>query len=164
MTNLTFTVNNKKHTLEIETGEMLSDVLRYRLGLTGTKISCGEAECGVCTVLVDGEPILSCNYPAEKAEGKEITTIEGLAKDEELHPVQEAFVKHGAVQCGFCTPGQIMTATALLNEKPNPTDKDIEYALNDTLCRCGTYPMITNAIHAAADKINKGNGDRISHI
>ena len=156
MITLDFIVNDQRHELEIEADEMLADVLRYRLGLTGTKISCGEAECGVCTVLVDGEPILSCNYPALKAEGKNITTIEGLAKEEDLHPVQEAFVKHGAVQCGFCTPGQIMTATALLNENPDPTDGDIEYALNDTLCRCGTYPMITNAIHAAADKINSG--------
>jgi selenium-dependent xanthine dehydrogenase len=156
MTTLNLIVNDQEHKLEIKAGEMLSDVLRYRLGLTGTKISCNESECGVCTVLVDGEPILSCNFPALKAEGKQVTTIEGLAKDEELHPVQEAFVKHGAVQCGFCTPGQIMTAAALLNENPNPTDKDIEYALNDTLCRCGTYPMITNAIHAAAEKINDG--------
>ena len=156
MTTLNLIVNDQKYTLEIEADEMLADVLRYRLGLTGTKISCGEAECGVCTVLVDGDPILSCNYPALKAEGKHVTTIEGLAKGEELHPVQEAFVKHGAVQCGFCTPGQIITATALLNENPDPTDEDIEYALNDTLCRCGTYPMITKAIHAAADKINKG--------
>lgn len=155
MTTLTFSVNNKKQNIEIEAGEMLSDVLRYRLGLTGTKISCNESECGVCTVLVEGEPVLSCNYPALKAAGKHITTIEGLAKAEELHPLQEGFIKHGAVQCGFCTPGQIMTATALLDEKPNPTDKDIEYALNDTLCRCGTYPAIVNAIHAAADKINQ---------
>lgn len=156
MMNLTFVVNEKEYTLEINPNEMLSDVLRYRLGLTGTKISCGEAECGVCTVLVDGKPILSCNYPAVKAQGKQVTTIEGLSEGEVLHPLQEAFIKHGAVQCGFCTPGQIMTATALLTEKPDPTDEDIEYALNDTLCRCGTYPMITNAIHAAADKINKG--------
>ena len=156
MSTLKFVVNDQEHQLEIEAEEMLSDVLRYRLGLTGTKISCGESECGVCTVLVDGEPILSCNYPALKAHGKNVTTIEGLSDGETLHPVQEAFIKQGAVQCGFCTPGQIMTAAALLNEKPDPTDKDIEYALNDTLCRCGTYPMITNAIHAAADKINKG--------
>ena len=156
MKKLTFTVNAKEYSLEINPDEMLSDVLRYRLGLTGTKISCNEAECGVCTVLVDGDPILSCNYPALKAQGKSVTTIEGLAGGEELHPVQEAFIKHGAVQCGFCTPGQIMTAAALLNEKPDPTNQDIAYALNDTLCRCGTYPMITNAIHAAADKINEG--------
>ncbi len=156
MTNLQFDVNGKHYSLEVEANEMLSDVLRERLGLTGTKISCGEAECGVCTVLIDGAPILSCNYPAVKAEGKAVVTIEGLAEDGEMHPLQEAFVKHGAVQCGFCTPGQIMTAAALLQEKPDPTDEDIEYALNDTLCRCGTYPMITNAIHAAADKINHG--------
>ncbi len=156
MTKLTFKVNGKQHSLEIDADEMLSDVLRYRLGLTGTKISCEEAECGVCTVLIDGAPILSCNYPALKAEGKSVTTIEGLAENGEMHPLQEAFIKQGAVQCGFCTPGQIMTAAALLNEKPDPSDEDIKYALNDTLCRCGTYPMIVNAIHAAADKINSG--------
>ena len=150
-----FWVNGEKYVLEIKADEMLSDVLRYRLGLTGTKISCGESECGVCTVLIEGEPVLSCNFPALRAEGKHVTTIEGMANGEELHPLQEAFIKHGAVQCGFCTPGQIMTAAALLNENPDPTDKDIEYALNDTLCRCGTYPMIINAIHAAADKINQ---------
>jgi xanthine dehydrogenase molybdenum-binding subunit len=157
MPELNFTVNGKEHNLEVSGSEMLSDILRYRLGLIGTKISCNEAECGVCTVLVDGAPILSCNYPALKAQGKSVVTIEGLAPDEELHPVQEAFIKHGAVQCGFCTPGQIMTAVALLNENEEPTDEDIEYALNDTLCRCGTYPMIVNAIHAAADKINTGD-------
>ena len=153
---LEFWVNNKKESVEVDADEMLSDVLRYRLGLTGTKISCGESECGVCTVLIEGEPVLSCNYPALKANGKRVVTIEGLAEGDELHPVQEAFVKHGAVQCGFCTPGQIMTAAALLNENTDPSDKDIEYALNDTLCRCGTYPMIVNAIHAAADNINHG--------
>ena len=149
-------VNDLEHNLEITATEMLADVLRYRLGLTGTKISCEESECGVCTVLVDGDPILSCNYPALKANGKKVVTIEGLAEGEVLHPLQEAFVKHGAVQCGFCTPGQILTAAALLKQIPDPSNKDIEYALNDTLCRCGTYPMITNAIHAAADKINHG--------
>ena len=154
MASLIFTVNDQEHSLNIDAGEMLADVLRYRLGLTGTKISCEESECGVCTVLIDGEPILSCNYPALKAQGKKVQTIEGLAQHGDLHPVQEAFVKHGAVQCGFCTPGQIMTATALLDKNPEPSDKDIEYALNDTLCRCGTYPMIIKAIHAAAEKIN----------
>jgi len=156
MESLSFWVNDKKQTLNIEPAEMLSDILRYRLGLTGTKISCGESECGACTVLVEGEPVLSCNYPALKAAGKHVITIEGLAKEEELHPLQEAFIKNGAVQCGFCTPGQIMTSAALLEAKPDPTDEDIEYALNDTLCRCGTYPAIVNAIHAASDKINQG--------
>jgi len=156
MESLSFWVNDKKQTLNIEPAEMLSDILRYRLGLTGTKISCGESECGVCTVLVEGEPVLSCNYPALRAAGKHVITIEGLTKGEELHPLQEAFIKKGAVQCGFCTPGQIMTSAALLKAKPDPTDEDIEYALNDTLCRCGTYPAIVNAIHAASDKINHG--------
>ena len=146
MTNLQFWVNENKETVEIDEGEMLSDVLRYRLNLTGTKVSCNESECGACTVLIDDLPVLSCNFPAQKADGKQISTIEGLSKGDELHPLQEAFVKHGAVQCGFCTPGQIMTAAALLNETPEPSLAEIEYALTDTLCRCGAYPAIINAI------------------
>ncbi|MBN2043560.1 MAG: molybdopterin-dependent oxidoreductase [Anaerolineales bacterium] len=156
MTKLTFIVNGEHKQVEIEPGEMLAEVLRKRLGLTGTKISCDELECGVCTVLVDDLPVLSCNYPAIKANGKHVTTIEGLASDGNLHPLQEAFVKKGATQCGFCTPGQIMTAAALLKEHPDPTIDDIEYALNDTLCRCGAYPAIVDAIRAASDKINHG--------
>jgi len=149
-------VNKKQVTISVEPGEMLSDVLRYRLGLTGTKVSCNEAECGACTVLVESIPVLSCNYPALKAQGKKIVTIEGLEDKGTLHPLQEAFIKYGASQCGFCTPGQIMTAAALLEEKPEPTRGDIEYALNDTLCRCGAYPAITNAVLAAADYIQHG--------
>jgi len=157
MTELTCWVNGTEETVSVEAGEMLSDVIRYKLGLTGTKIACNEAECGSCTVLVDNVPVLSCNYPAMKAQGKQVVTIEGLADNGTLHPLQEAFVKHGAAQCGFCTPGQIMTAAALLEEKPDPTKKDIEYALNDTLCRCGAYPAISNAILAAADHIKTGS-------
>jgi selenium-dependent xanthine dehydrogenase len=157
MANLLIWVNGNEETVEINEGEMLSDVLRYRLYLTGTKVSCNESECGACTVLVDGLPVLSCNFPAQKAAGRQITTIEGLSNDGELHPLQEAFVKHGAVQCGFCTPGQIMTAAALLDEKPDPTVSDIKYALTDTLCRCGAYPAIINAIQAAAQNINHGD-------
>ncbi|MGW8226497.1 MAG: molybdopterin-dependent oxidoreductase [Anaerolineales bacterium] len=153
---LHFWVNGKEETVGINEGEMLSDVLRYRLHLTGTKISCNESECGSCTVHVDGLPVLSCNYPAQKAEGKHITTIEGLSNNGNLHPLQESFVKHGAVQCGFCTPGQIMTAAALLKENPDPGVAEIKYALTDTLCRCGAYPSIINAILAAADHINHG--------
>jgi xanthine dehydrogenase molybdenum-binding subunit len=152
---LKLVVNRQEHSLEIHPNEMLADVLRTRLGLTGTKISCSESECGTCTVLVDELPVLSCNYPALKAQGKNIVTIEGLADDGELHPVQDAFVKYGAAQCGFCTPGQIMTAAALLKENSQPTRKDIEYALNDTLCRCGAYPAIMNAILAAADSLKE---------
>ena len=158
--NLTFTVNGQKYTLAPLPGETLADLLRNRLRLTGTKIGCNEAECGSCTVLVDGEPILSCNYPAERAEGKNIVTIEGLARSENgrlvLHPLQEAFIVHGAVQCGFCIPGQIMTAYALLQKKPDPSREDIRTALKDTLCRCAGYPSIENAIQAAAAAMRTG--------
>jgi xanthine dehydrogenase molybdenum-binding subunit len=154
MIELKLWVNGKEESVQINHGENLSDVLRYRLDLTGTKVSCSESECGTCTVLVDGTPVLSCNYPAQKASGKRITTIEGLSGNGDLHPLQEAFIKHGAVQCGFCIPGQIMTAAALLEENPDPSIADIKYALTDTLCRCGAYPSIISAIQAAAQKIN----------
>ena len=156
MSEIHFWINGKDQTVQAEPGEMLSDVLRYRLNLTGTKVSCNESECGACTVHINGLPVLSCNYPVQKAEGMHITTIEGLSQDGILHPLQEAFVKHGAVQCGFCTPGQIMTAAALLAENPQPTTQDIKYALTDTLCRCGAYPAIISAIQAAAENINQG--------
>ncbi len=143
-------VNGKAVALDEQPGEMLSDLLRYRLGLTGTKIGCNEAECGSCTVLVDGEPVLSCSYPAARAQGKQVLTIEGLAEANRLHPLQEAFIQYGAVQCGFCIPGQLMTSYALLQRTPNPTDEDIKYALKDTLCRCAGYPSIINSVHAAA--------------
>jgi selenium-dependent xanthine dehydrogenase len=157
---ITLTVNGTKHTLEAIPGETLADLLRNRLRLTGTKIGCEEAECGACTVLVDGEPMMSCVYPAERADGKQITTIEGLAQrvhaEMKLHPLQEAFVEHGAVQCGFCIPGQIMTAYALLKRNPNPNSDDIRFALKDTLCRCAGYPSIENAIIAAAESLRTG--------
>ncbi len=157
---ISLTVNGQKYTLPAIAGETLSTLLRERLNLTGTKIGCEEAECGACTVLVDGEPMMSCVYPAERADGKEITTIEGLAKrvhDEmKLHPLQEAFIEHGAVQCGFCIPGQIMTAYALLKRNPNPDREAIRFALKDTLCRCAGYPSIENAIIAAAEALKNG--------
>jgi selenium-dependent xanthine dehydrogenase len=153
-------VNGVEHTLEPVPGETLSTLLRQRLRLTGTKIGCEEAECGACTVLVDGEPVVSCIYPAERADGKTILTIEGLAQrvhDEmKLHPLQEAFVEHGAVQCGFCIPGQIMTAYALLKRNPDPDSADVRFALKDTLCRCAGYPTIENAILAAAQALRTG--------
>ncbi|HNC07872.1 MAG TPA: (2Fe-2S)-binding protein, partial [Anaerolineales bacterium] len=146
MSNLNFSVNGKDYSVEAVAGETLSTLLRERLRLTGTKIGCEEAECGACTVLVNGEPMMSCVYPAERAEGKSIITIEGLAdltpspsperREEQLHPLQEAFIEHGAVQCGFCIPGQIMTAYALLKRNPNAASDDIRFALKDTLCRC----------------------------
>ncbi len=157
---ITFTVNSKPYSIEAVAGETLSTLLRERLRLTGTKIGCEEAECGACTVLVDGEPMMSCVYPAERADGKTIVTIEGLAErvheEMKLHPLQEAFVEHGAVQCGFCIPGQIMTAYALLKRNPEPNSDDIRFALKDTLCRCAGYPSIENAIIAAAQALRTG--------
>jgi len=160
MSNINISVNGKQHSLESIPGETLSTLLRQRLRLTGTKIGCEEAECGACTVLVDGEPVVSCIYPAERAAGKTIVTIEGLAQrvheEMKLHPLQESFVEHGAVQCGFCIPGQIMTAYALLKRNPNPDSADVRFALKDTLCRCGGYPTIENAILAAAQALRTG--------
>jgi selenium-dependent xanthine dehydrogenase len=169
MTNpIRLTVNGIQQTIESAPGETLSTLLRQRLHLTGTKIGCEEAECGACTVLVDGEPIMSCIYPAERAEGKSIITIEGLAQrvNEEmrLHPLQEAFIEHGAVQCGFCIPGQILTAYALLKRNPNPESMDIRLALKDTLCRCAGYPSIMNAILAAAMALRTGEPVRKPNI
>ena len=162
MTNkqISLNVNGSDYLLDPIPGETLADLLRKRLKLTGTKIGCNEAECGACTVILDGDPVLSCSYPAERANGKHITTIEGLAKkvnDEvKLHPLQEAFVKHGAVQCGFCIPGQIMTSYALLQRKHQPTSQEIRHALKDTLCRCAGYPTIENSILAAAKALQTG--------
>src|SRR5512138_472573 len=177
---ISLTVNGITHDLETIPGETLSALLRQRLRLTGTKIGCEEAECGACTVLIEGEPVVSCIYPAERAEGKSIVTIEGLAQrvheemrassapaapqgksmppsvSARLHPLQEAFIEHGAVQCGFCIPGQILTAYALLKRNPNPTKEEVRFALKDTLCRCGGYPSIENAILAAAQALLTG--------
>ncbi|MGZ9235809.1 MAG: 2Fe-2S iron-sulfur cluster-binding protein, partial [Anaerolineales bacterium] len=165
---ISLTVNGIQHNLESVPGETLSTLLRQRLRLTGTKIGCEEAECGACTVLVDGEPVVSCIYPAERADGKTIVTIEGLAERVhnvmKLHPLQEAFVEHGAVQCGFCIPGQIMTAYALLKRNPDPDNADIRFALKDTLCRCAGYPTIENAILAAAQALRTGEPVKKPHI
>ncbi len=153
---LSLTVNGVDVHLECGPTEMLSDVLRERLGLTGTKIGCNEAECGTCTVWVDDAPVLSCSYPALKAHGRSIQTIEGLTPLDGLHPVQQAFLVHGVVQCGFCIPGQIMTAAALLKHTPEPTPAEIRQALKDTLCRCAGYPAIESAVLAAARSLRTG--------
>jgi CO/xanthine dehydrogenase Mo-binding subunit/aerobic-type carbon monoxide dehydrogenase small subunit (CoxS/CutS family) len=153
---LVFNVNGNQYDVEVAAGEMLSDVLRYRLGLTGTKVACEEAECGSCTVILDGQPVLACTLPAMKASGREVLTIEGLRENGKLHPLQDAFVKHGAVQCGFCIPGQIMTSYALLLKNPDPTEADVGYALKDTLCRCGAYPRIISAVQAAGESLRTG--------
>jgi selenium-dependent xanthine dehydrogenase len=164
MTSQGFWVNGRELDLEVGPGEMLSDVLRYELGLTGTKIGCDEAECGTCTVLMDGEPVLSCTIPAAKAAGRKIVTIEGLAENGHLHPLQQAFVVHGAVQCGFCIPGQIMTAAALLERNPDPTEGQIREALKDTLCRCAGYPSIIRAVQAAAVSLRTGEAVELPDI
>ncbi|MCJ7724712.1 MAG: molybdopterin-dependent oxidoreductase [Anaerolineales bacterium] len=158
--NISLTVNGQPYELPAIPGETLADLLRERLHLTGTKIGCNEAECGACTVVINGEPVLSCIYPAERARGKQILTIEGLSEPNagglKLHALQEAFIKHGAVQCGFCIPGQIMTAYALLQNNPDPSRAEIRNSLKDTLCRCGGYPSIENAIQAAAYSLRTG--------
>ncbi|MEN4099137.1 MAG: molybdopterin cofactor-binding domain-containing protein, partial [Anaerolineaceae bacterium] len=159
-TEIAFIVNGKPVRVDAKPGEMLSDLLRERLNLTGTKIGCNEAECGACTVLVDNEPVLSCTYPAQKVNGHHVLTIEGLAgvngAGGKLHPLQEAFVLYGAVQCGFCIPGQIMTSYALLQENPDAGSKEIRHALKDTLCRCAGYPTIEEAILAAGRSMRTG--------
>ncbi len=150
MSMLKITVNGKLREVDVPESRTLAKLLREDLGLTGTKIGCEEAECGICTVWVDGTPVNSCVYPAFKAQGRSITTIEGLAQDEELHPMQRNFIDHGAVQCGFCTPGLIMTASALVRDNDNPDEKDIKIALKDTYCRCTGYSSVIRAIQSAA--------------
>jgi xanthine dehydrogenase molybdenum-binding subunit len=160
MSLLTLTVNGHRYTLPPEPGETLAHLLRERLRLTGTKIGCEEAECGSCTVWVDDEPQLACIYPAARAHERTVITIEGLAATwgggNGLHPVQEAFIRHGAVQCGFCIPGQIMMAAALLRRCPHPGPAEVRQALKDTLCRCGGYPSIERAVLAAATAMRTG--------
>ncbi len=153
MTLLEMNINNRVAAVEIDPGEMLAQVLRDRLGLTGTKVGCEEGECGACTVLVDGEPVLSCIYPALKAHGRSVSTVEGLAPEGQLHPVQKAFVEHSAIQCGYCTPGFVMSTVALLAEKPRPSHQEIMDGLSGNLCRCTGYYQIIDAVKAAATEL-----------
>jgi aerobic-type carbon monoxide dehydrogenase small subunit (CoxS/CutS family) len=148
-------VNGTNYRLGIETRRTLLEVLRENLGLTGTKKSCNEGECGACTVLMDGRPVASCLVLAMDAQGKEILTIEGLSEGEKLHPIQEAFLKHGAIQCGFCTPGMVMSAKALLDRNPEPTKTEIRKAISGNLCRCTGYQHIVDSIMAASKMIQK---------
>jgi len=146
-------INNKDYEIQLKGNETLLEVLRNNLGLTGTKTACEESECGTCTVTIDGKAILSCITLAQSLEGKDILTIEGLANEEELHPLQQSFLDHGAVQCGFCIPGMIMSAKALLDKNPEPTREEIDYALDGNLCRCAGYPKIIEAIVDAGKKM-----------
>ncbi|WP_428849308.1 (2Fe-2S)-binding protein [Thermanaeromonas sp.] len=149
-------VNGKEVQVEAPAGITLLKLLRDYLGLTGTKEGCGEGECGACTVLLDGVAVVSCLLPAAKAEGREVTTIEGLAQGEKLHPLQEAFISEGAVQCGFCTPGMILSAKALLDNNPRPTKDEIREALSGNLCRCTGYSQIVRAVEKAAEVMARG--------
>jgi carbon-monoxide dehydrogenase small subunit len=149
-------VNGKNYHVSVETHRTLVEVLRETLGFTGTKKSCNEGECGACTVLMDGKPVASCLVLAVAAQGKEILTIEGLSQGEKLHPVQEAFVKYAAIQCGFCTPGMVMAAVAFLDENPEPTTEEVRRAISGNLCRCTGYQQIVDAVMAAASAMKTG--------
>jgi len=160
MTTLAITLNVNEHDyrLAVEPHRTLLSVLREELGLTGTKQNCLEAECGVCAVLVDGQAVNSCIYPVMNAVGRRVTTIEGLASGGDLHPMQRAFLQFQAVQCGYCIPGMIMSAVALVNEMPDPTDDDIIDGLAGNLCRCTGYAKIIEAVHAAAEEMRVSHG------
>jgi len=146
-------LNGKEVSVEVEPGDLLVHVLRDRLGLIGTKVSCGEGECGSCTVLVDGLTVTSCIYPALKAQGREVTTIEGLAEGTQLHPIQQAFVDVTAPQCGYCIPGMVLSAKALLDENPHPTEEEIKKGISGNVCRCTGYYQIVEAIELAAQRM-----------
>ena len=146
---LEMSVNTRRQALRIEPRETLSEVLRERLSLTGTKISCDAQVCGACTVLVDGLAVSACTYLAADADGREVRTVEGLATDGELSPLQQSFIDHAGFQCGFCTPGMLMAATALLEEDPDPTREAVIHGLEGNLCRCTGYAQIIDAVLAA---------------
>lgn len=149
-------INKKEYDLNLKGHETLLEVLRDQLSLTGTKTACEESECGTCTVTINGKAVLSCITLAAHLEGEQITTIEGLADGDNLHPVQQAYVDYGAVQCGFCIPGMIMSSKALLDKNPNPTQEEIEYALDGNICRCAGYPKIFDAVRKAGECIKNG--------
>lgn len=150
---IALTVNGRKVNLDVNANETLLDVLRDRLDLTGAKKVCDRGECGGCTVHLDGEPVYACMYLAIRADGRTVKTVEGLAEGDKLHPVQEAFIEKDGYQCGFCTPGFLMTTSAFLEKNPAPTLDEIKKALSGNLCRCGNYAKITEAVDAAAKKL-----------
>jgi carbon-monoxide dehydrogenase small subunit len=145
-------INRLNYVVEVETHWTLLDMLRNEIGLLGTKRGCEKGDCGACTVLMNGRPINSCLYLAVRANGKEILTVEGLETDEGLHPLQKAFLEKGAVQCGFCTPGMLLTAVNLLDKNPGPTEEDVRRAISGNLCRCTGYQHIVDAIRFAAER------------
>ena len=150
---ITLTVNGEPYEALVKPNSTLLDVLRDQLELTGTKRGCDTGDCGSCTVIMDGRPVNACLVLALKADGKEITTIEGLAEGTKLHPIQEAFVEYGAIQCGFCTPGMVLSAKALLDRNPKPSEEEIKTGIASNLCRCTGYIKIVEAIQAASQKM-----------
>jgi aerobic carbon-monoxide dehydrogenase small subunit len=150
MRRIAITVNGARRELEVEPRQLLVYALREQVGLTGTNIGCDTTSCGACTVHLDGESVKSCTVLAVQADGREVTTIEGLANGDGLHPMQQAFREHHALQCGYCTPGMIMAATSFLNENPSPTENEIRHGLEGNLCRCTGYHNIVKAVQAAA--------------
>lgn len=156
MAQLHTTINGEKIVAEVDPSLSLAAFLRENLYLTGTKVGCGKGECGACTIIMDGKAVTSCIIPVLRAEGAVIETIEGVAQGEKLHPLQEEFVNQGAVQCGFCTPGMIMSSKALLDANPAPSKEEIREALGGNICRCTGYVNIENAVEAAADRLRKG--------
>jgi len=155
MINIKLNVNNEDYQVEVAPYHTLRDVLRDKLGFTDVKNGCNEGECGSCAVLVDGKPVTSCLMLAAQAQGKRITTARGLATDGKLHPLQEKFIDCGAVQCGYCTPGMLLVAKALLDKNPNPTEEEVREAISGNICRCTGYQQIVEAIMATAAEMNK---------
>jgi aerobic carbon-monoxide dehydrogenase small subunit len=153
---VTVTVNGQQRSAEVEPRLLLAHFLRESLGLTGTHVGCDTTSCGACTVLLDGVPVKSCTVLAVQADGREIATVEGLEGQNGLHPIQEAFREEHGLQCGFCTPGMMLTAVALLEEKPDPSEEDIRWALSGNVCRCTGYQNIVNAVRYAAAKLREG--------
>jgi len=152
---ITLTINKRSYELAVAPNKTLAQVLREELNLPGTKIGCGIGDCGACTVILDGRTVNSCLVLAVQANGSEITTIEGVAEGQNLHPVQQAFVDHGAIQCGFCTPGMVLSAKNLLDRNPRPTESQIREALSGNLCRCTGYQKIVEAVRAASGAAKK---------
>ena len=150
MRRVAITVNGTRHEAEVEPRELLVYFLREHLGLTGTNVGCDTTSCGACTILLDGESVKSCTVLAVQADGHAVTTIEGLAQNGTLHPVQQAFHEHHGLQCGYCTPGMVMAAVSLLDENPSPTEEEIRHALEGNLCRCTGYQNIVKAVQAAS--------------
>ena len=153
--NVQMSVNGESISLDVPPNEVLLDTLRTRLGLTGSKDVCRTGDCGACTVLLDGRAVNSCLVFTAEVDGSDILTIEGLVEDDELHPIQEAFIEEDAAHCGYCTPGMILSAYALLKEKPKPRHQDVQEALTGNLCRCGTYYAATNAVLKASQKLRE---------